>query len=273
MRKAIALIVFHLLFANFISMNNGARTLGMGNAFFALADRPSSIFYNPAGIARINNYSMVGSHQNLYNISGLYSNMMAISLPSPYFRTGFAIQRLGLENVYYEQIIYVSTAGIIKLKNVPIRFGASLKYKSIEINNYDNVSNPSNIDLDFGLILDLSDNIFLGYSVKNLLNPTYIFISHENQIKNIHGFGISYNWQKSVNFLADYIINDEVRYWNLGSEMWFYDVFAARLGLNDEKLTIGFGIKTKIWLIDAAIVAHEELGSTYRISLGCSFVK
>ena len=55
--------------------------------------------------------------------------------------------------------------------------------------------------------------------------------------------------------------------------IWFYDVFAARLGLNDEKLTIGFGIKTKIWLIDAAIVAHEELGSTYRISLGCSFVK
>ena len=71
----------------------------MGNAFFALADRPSSIFYNPAGMARINNYSIVGSHQNLYNISGLYSNMMAISLPSPYFRTGFAIQRLGLEDV------------------------------------------------------------------------------------------------------------------------------------------------------------------------------
>ena len=196
--------------------------------------------------------------------------MMAISFPSPYFRSGIAIQRLGLEDIYYEQAVYMSASGIITLKNVPIRFGVSLKYASIEINDYENISNPSNTDLDFGIILDLTDQIYLGYSVKNLLEPNFVFIANENQINRIHGIGISYKWRKSVNFLADYIINDEMSFWNLGGEIWFYDVFAARLGLNNQKLTMGFGIKAKLWLIDAAVIAHEELGSTYRLSLGFS---
>ncbi len=273
MKKLILFLILNLLFGNFVNMNNGARTLGMGNAFLALADRPSCIFYNPAGLARIDKFSMIGSHQNLYNISGLYSSMLAMSFPSPYFRTGIGIQRLGLENIYYEQVIYLSTAGIINLEDIPIRFGTSLKYASIDVNDVDNISKPSNIDLDFGIVIDITDEVHLGYSGKNLLEPNFVFISHNNIIKSVHGIGLCYKWRESVNFLADYIIDGEIEYWNLGAEMWFYDVFAARLGLNNERLTMGFGIKAKLWLIDAAVIAHEELGSTYRISLGYSFGK
>ena len=39
----------------------------------------------------------------------------------------------------------------------------------------------------------------------------------------------------------------------------------------NEKLTAGFGLKTNYWLIDTAVLAHEQLGSTYRISLGFKF--
>ena len=53
--------------------------------------------------------------------------------------------------------------------------------------------------------------------------------------------------------------------------MWFYEIFAARLGMLNEKLTAGFGLKTKNWSIDGAVIAHEQLGSTYRVSLGLKF--
>ena len=67
MKIIILLLVSHsILFSNFISMNNGARTLGMGNAFVALSENADGIFTNPAGLARNNKFNLVLSHQNLY---------------------------------------------------------------------------------------------------------------------------------------------------------------------------------------------------------------
>ena len=103
------------------------------------------------------------------------------------------------------------------------------------------------------------------------MEPTFQFISEGDKLGREHTAGICYNWRNSVNFLADYVSRNNDSQWNLGSEIWFYDIFAARLGMYDEKLTGGFGLKTKNWLIDGAVIAHEKLGSTYRISLGLKF--
>ena len=273
MKKIILLIIALpiCLFANFIGMNNGARPLAMGNAFVALSDEATAIFSNPAGLARINQYYLRGSHQSLFGLSDLSNDMIAISFPTPHFRTGIAIQQITLVDIYSEQIFYLSTAGIIKPKNIPIRFGASLKYESAKVNNYDNAKSPYNYDLDLGVLVDLTENIFLGYSIKNLLNPRFQFISEGDKLVRKHTTGICYNWLHSVNFLADYVWTKNNSQWNLGSEMWFYDIFAARLGMFNERLTAGFGLKTNNWSIDGAVIAHEKLGSTYRISIGLKF--
>ena len=53
MKKIITIVILlaGFLYGNFIGMNNGARSLAMGDAFVALCDESSGIFYNPAGIA------------------------------------------------------------------------------------------------------------------------------------------------------------------------------------------------------------------------------
>ena len=82
--KKIILLIISLpicLSANFIGMNNGARALAMGNAFVALSDEATAIFSNPAGLARINQYYLRGSHQNLFGLSDLSNDMIAISFP------------------------------------------------------------------------------------------------------------------------------------------------------------------------------------------------
>ena len=117
-------------------------------------------------------------------------------------------------------------------------------------------------------LIDITENLFWGYSIKNLLEPEFKFISISDKLNKIHTMGLCYNWRNSVNFLADYIWTDMDSQWNLGSEIWFFDVFAARLGMYNERLTAGFGLKTKKWLVDSAILTHKELGSTYRISFG-----
>ena len=85
--------------------------------------------------------------------------------------------------------------------------------------------------------------------------------------------GICYNWRNSVNFLMDYVWSSDDSGLNLGSEIWFYDVFAARIGMFNEKLTVGFGLKTRKWSLDSAVLSHQELGSTYRISFGMNIGK
>ena len=259
------------LSANFIGMNNGARSIAMGNAFVALSDEATAIFSNPAGLARLHQYALKGSHQNLFRLSDLFNDMIAISFPTSLFQTGIAFQQITLVDTYSEQIIYLSVASTINPQNIPIRFGTSLKYESAKVKNYENAKSPANFDLDLGVLVDLTKNIFLGYSIKNLLNPRFQFISEGDKLEQKHTIGICYNWLNSVNFLADYIWTNYDSQWNLGSELWFYEIFAARLGMSDEKLTAGFGLKTKIWSINSAVIAHEQLGSTYRVSLGLKF--
>ena len=96
------------VYANFIGMNNGARSIAMGNAYVALSDEPTAIFTNPAGLARIDQFYLAGSHQNLYGLSDLYNDMVAISFPTALFRTGIAIQQINLLDIYSEQIFYLS---------------------------------------------------------------------------------------------------------------------------------------------------------------------
>mgnify|MGYP006177424951 CR=1 FL=1 len=269
--KKIALLIILLstfLFSNFIGMNSGARSLSMGNAFVALSDESTAIFYNPAGLAKVNEFDLIASRENLYGVSDLYNDMIAISFPTSFFRTGLAAQQISLIDTYSEQIFYLSIAGIIRPKNIPIRFGGSVKYESVKVENYQGAKSPANLDLDFGLLIDITENIFLGYSVKNLLEPEFEFISSSDGLDKKHMIGLCYNWRSSVNFLADYIWTSTDSQWNLGSEIWFFDVFAARLGMYNEKLTAGFGLKTKNWSVDSAVLTHEQLGSTYRISLG-----
>ena len=117
--KKIILLIFTFpicLSANFIGMNNGARSLAMGNAFVALSDDATAIFSNPAGLARMDQFYLTGSRQNLYGLSDLYNDMVAISIPTPIFRTGIAFQQINLVDTYSEQILYLSAAGIINLQ-------------------------------------------------------------------------------------------------------------------------------------------------------------
>ena len=103
------------------------------------------------------------------------------------------------------------------------------------------------------------------------MEPKFQFISEGDQLEQKFTTGICYNWKNSVNFLADYVWTNNDSQWNLGSEIWFYDIFAARLGTYNEKFATGFGLNTPNWSINVAMLTHEQLGSTYRISLGLKF--
>ena len=48
--------------APFLKIEYGARPVGMGGTFVALANDPAGIYYNPAGIAEIENTQFMGGY-------------------------------------------------------------------------------------------------------------------------------------------------------------------------------------------------------------------
>ncbi len=53
---------------------------------------------------------------------------------------------------------------------------------------------------------------------------------------------------------------------NLGTEVWFYEAFALRAGMNRDRITAGLGMRTKHVQLDVALLSERRIGSLYRLS-------
>ena len=121
-----------------------------------------------------------------------------------------------------KKISIVSTSPIVNYPNIygidisPIDsfHSYSLVYDGTQIINYQDAKSPSNIDLDLGILIDLSKSIFLGFSMNYLLEPQFQFISETDKLERNMTTGICYNWRNSVNFLADHSWSKNDSKWN-----------------------------------------------------------
>jgi opacity protein-like surface antigen len=64
--------------APFLNISQGARATGMGSSFVAVADDPSTIFWNVAGIARLENNGVLFDHTSYF--AGINYNFAAVTL-------------------------------------------------------------------------------------------------------------------------------------------------------------------------------------------------
>lgn len=274
--KKIVIIVFiafvtTVLSANFIRLNRGSRAMGMGNAHVAAVDDPTAIFWNPARLYTIQQFTISASHQNLYGINDFYNEMVALAFPLPYAKIGFGWTQLNLLDVYSEQIVYLSASSVIWLQQTPIHFGINTKHLHAKVSDYSEADSPSNFDFDVGINTILSSRLNLGFMVKNITEPSFTFLSHKESIDRHYTAGLAYRWVQSFLFSCDYEWNKNEGNLNIGGELWFFDVFAPRIGMNGENFTAGFGLRNNQWQLDGAILSQENLGSTYRISFMWKF--
>lgn len=63
--------------ATFLSIGQGTRATGMGSAFVAIADDPSALYWNPAGITKVNGVSFMVDHTIW--IADINYNFLALS--------------------------------------------------------------------------------------------------------------------------------------------------------------------------------------------------
>ncbi len=197
-------------FAAFNDIGIGARPLGLGGAFVALADDSNAANYNAAGLAYIKEIQIGATYAQRFNGLVNYNTIGGII---PFGRMGTIGANIGIlaedSDIYREQTLRLSYANTIFKQ---LGFGVNLKFFGIAYDegNESVIENPyfahtssSAFSFDLGVIAKPFNSLSIGVSVENLL-PADISIS-DNQTdsvpRNIRA-GLAYNLESIAEMSA-----------------------------------------------------------------------
>lgn len=290
--------------AAFLKIGVGARQIGMGGANVALADDVNAIYWNPAGLARLEKREFAVMHNEWivdfkYDFLGfahpLKRGIIKNSFPATiggsliYLNLGEFQGRDEYRNKTDTFKAY-DTAGIISYAqkiNPRLNLGINLKYIYEKIE----VEQAKGIAFDLGLLYQTKiKNLNLGFTVQNL-GPKMKFIDEPFSLPLTLTAGIAYTYY-GLNLACDIRWQpiEERTNISLGTEYWPFKVFALRAGYLTRLLTsnlkfvprdenlgkfyglgAGFGFRLGSVGIDYSFVPYGDLGDTHRFSFSTKF--
>jgi len=160
--------------AKFLSIGIGSRPAGLGNAFVSIADDPTAMYWNPAGISRLSGHQVLVNHNNWFaDISLDYSG--AVIKLSDNAAFGASITMVSMEEIEVTRYGNENTGetyragdlalGISYAKNLTDKFsiGGNLKL----IREYIASNYASGFAMDIGTLFDTPFGFRLGTSISN----------------------------------------------------------------------------------------------------------
>lgn len=277
--------------AAFLDNGIASRSEAMGRAYTALADDLDAFYYNPAGYAwqsktRIN--SMGTRMNNIYDVFYLGAgaplglgygavNLFMTSLgdiPETGY-DGTYVTDSGNSFEYASRALFFSyglNASVLFPGLEKLKFGASFKY--IMESLYENKSSGSGID--FGLIYTVNNNLNIGFSVLNLLEPKMKWNTESGQTDTVQRkekIGFGYKMNENLTLAMDITLQKYNNLVGLGAEYAFNPSFALRAGTFTNNNMFGLGFNYANFNIDYAFIQPSEtlIGNTHKISIGYVF--
>jgi hypothetical protein len=126
------------------------------------------------------------------------------------------------------------------------------------------------VSADLGAYYQLHGGIGIGAALRNPTEPEIELVggSGGTPWRRAIDLGVAYRWCPESTVAVDWTSMGGGRgRLRAGGEIWFYDVFAVRVGVLDSEFSSGFGLKTRVWEIDTGFVTHPELGLSGRATL------
>ncbi|MBU1487689.1 PorV/PorQ family protein [bacterium] len=264
--------------ASFLKIGIGARASGMGGASCALADDPTAIYWNPAGLAGIWSRQLTYGHNIWFKetTTGFLGFVhpftdFSLGLGIDYLRMGEAEKTTELKpggtgekfRVEDDTAIFFSLSKKMK-ENLSL--GMSIKHLSQKVAD----ENANAYGADIGLLYRLPQ-LSLGLTIQNL-GTEMKFADEKFPLPLNIKTGLAYKGIKNTILALDLNLpRDNKASYHLGGECRIGNVLALRAGYNskieEEGLSAGFGVKFKTIRLDMAYVHYGDLGSSCRISL------
>jgi hypothetical protein len=264
--------------AQFLKMGVGARACGMGEAFTAVADDPSAVYWNQAGLAQLDRVDVLAM-QNFWLLDMSYQ-YLALAVPS-------GIGTFGLSAAYsssgtipkYEDFqktgdytAYDATASLAYGRDIArigagdLGLGLGGRFIQQKIENEDAMGFAGDVGLLYRLTL-----FNVGLAVQNI-GPGIKFIERADPLPLDMNLGAS-GRIGPVLLAADLgkYIDSKVRF-GIGAEGTLLKVLALRAGYNTaSSFSAGGGVTWHGISIDYAFVPYKDIDATHRISARVRF--
>lgn len=253
----------------------GARALGMGGAFVAVADDANAIYYNPAGLALIEGH----------NATSMYSTLLGAG---NYLGIGYAQKNVGaavfgLMSTAPGTDEYGNPTGEFGYREGALAGGYAHAFGPFALGGAIKLyAQDAEVNRGFGATGDIGalitmpylDGFKVGAVARNLLGTVKFQSGHEDKFDPWYVLGLSLRPFRGLTLAADYDITHSTG--RVGAEYQIIDAFAARAGatMNADKqygFTAGAGFALGSFRVDYAYQFHAELPDSHWLSLGLSF--
>ena len=279
----------------FLKISPSARAAGMGDAFTAIADDVTTIFYNPAGLTNLNGSVFNFNHTDWIVNSSIISGAIATPLGRN-GALGLSIVKFDTED--FEETTVADPEGTGRMINagdlalaiayaIQLTDNLSFGFKTQYLEENIDVDKATAVTADFSTYYKTGfRDLTLAMIMKNF-GPEAKFLSDKfklplyfniNTAMSLIGSkGSPFQWLVSVEsaFATDY----RDRY-HLGTEMWIADMIAIRGGYkfyyDTEDWTLGAGLKLGLGsrevIVDVSYSNFVEyFDPPLRFSIGGSF--
>ncbi len=272
--------------ADFLTIDSGARSEGMGEAFTAMADDVTALTWNPAGIALLSRPQVGYLHLLYLNSIGYNFGGVVVPLPAgeDTFGLGAGLVNLGTgsfdstlglapavsagDNAFLLSLAY-------RVKRI-ISFGVTAKYIQEELAGY----NASAFAGDAGVLFTPGDRVRIGLGVFDFGQEVQ-FISAADPLPFSGRLGLAWKIldlpRHTLTLSADngWEFTTQTYTGAAGAEYWFDRILALRAGFTGDSYqqhpTAGVGINVDPVEFDYAFSPQGTLGDTHRFSLVLSF--
>ena len=262
-----------------LSQYVGARSLGLGGAFVAMADDASATFWNPAGLSMLVPNELRFETARLFEDTSVSSFVFAVPgnrLPS------FGLSVVTLRSGNFERTNAMNdplgtfsegeTAYLFTMaRNVNARLALGVSGKLIRQSVED--FSGTGYGLDVGGIFDVTPTLRVGASVLNVARPGITLRDTKETYPTEFRAGFSLATLRGRGLLTAELDQAQGPGMRLrgGTEYWVQPSFALRVGMSDQQMGGGFGYRAGgHYQFDYGVSDHP-LGLVHRVALSYRF--
>ncbi len=246
----------------FLKLSTDARGVGIGGALVAVAEGPTSIAFNPAGMMSVDDYGVAATYTAWFaniqhSFTGIVKNIQGFGA------IGASVTILSTDDIAETTPQFPEGTGryfrasdfafsLAYARQVTDQFKVGVNGKFIQSYLFNTELGASSFAFDIGTLYDIPIlRSHIGVSLTNIGKDVQ-FINETYSLPTSLRFGVLFDVlqdenNKLISTLQVTRVNDADEQYNLGAEYVFNDLLAFRGGwkfqYDQENLTLGFGLK------------------------------